>query len=1068
MEKLIPFLLTLILALLLRDGYAQGTDASISGTVYDEAKTPVPGAVIKVKNLSTGFTTGTVTGADGKYMLRQLPLGGPYTLDISMVGFSNITKTGLQLSLGDNIRQDYNLSEKSNELSEVTVQGTGFNNRNERLASSTSVTAKDLRSLPTPNRSFSTLAQLSPLVGGGTNIFGGNSRNNAFTIDGVNAKEASFGESGASPFTLSMEALREFEVVSNSYDVTEGRGSFGSIKAVTKSGTNQLTGSAHGYFWVDKLAAQKNLLKQDVTVQSKQQFGFTLGGPIIKDKLHFFLTYDAERLKQPFDLWQKSTTPGIVQNNRGEQATKENLDRAISILQDKYEVMDRPQYGFFSRKNQLDTFFGKLDWQINDKHKLTLRTILNNYIAPTQNNSDIGNYGIYDASYDFYDKGNNTMLALRSQFKPNLLNELKIGYYFNERGNKITTAEHPQLWVAMQSVIDGKEVNATLVGRYNRWTPETQRNKIWTIVNDTYWTRGKFDFVFGTQNTITVSSGIYTHDIKGRFDFNSIDALDKMEPDRYRRKFQNPGQELNGLLSTTLIEASLYAQATTEILPNLKASLGLRYDAAIFTQAPDYNPLLEKELGYRNDKKPVDLNNLQPRLNINWDVKGKGRDIVSLGAGFFNGQFVTRPYIYSLIDNGIRFTQIDISKGQKDEAGNVIILPKPDYAAYDKDKSTIPGTAYSNAVLFPSRAASAQVIRFVDKNLQLPNTFKAHFSYHRYINPWLRAGISFYSTKTWNMLTMENVNLRKTASFTLNGEGGREVYTPIDKMGAKAAVFADARISNSFSQALMFTNGYKTSFAGAVVDFAFQLPKEGKLNVSYTRAVAKGAERYNNEDDRRFIGKTYFDNYAFINGGYSPEDFRHKVLVNLTSPNVAGFTIGLFYSGLQRGRFSAEMSNADYSGTDTRQGEHYAAYIWDPNDPSLAATQGETFANDYKAMWNAAEPWVREYLQKNIGRYAQPFGGILPWSNQWNIRLMKEIKFYKTNRLQLSIDVFNFANLVSDRKGGFTNIVNTQMYSATAFDKATQQYKYQVNKTFGTSRYEGTGFSTMIGVKYLF
>lgn len=1068
MKKFLNYLFILLLCFALIDGYCQGTDASVSGIIYDGAKSPAPGAIVKVKNLSTGFVTGTVTGSDGKYVLRQLPLGGPYTLEISMVGFSTITKTGLQLNLGDNIKEDYNLSEKTTELSEVTIQGTGFSNRNERLASSTSVSAKDLISLPTPNRSFSTLAQLSPLVGGGTNIFGGNSRNNGFTIDGVNAKEASFGGSGSSPFTLSMEALREFEVVSNSYDVTEGRGSFGSIKAVTKSGTNTMTGSAHGYFWVDKLAAQKNLMKQNIAVQNKQQFGFTLGGPIIKNKLHFFVTYDAERLKQPFDLWSKSTTPGIVQNNRGEQATEENLNRAINILQQKYEVQDRAQYGFFSRNNQLDTFFGKLDWQINNKHKLTLRTILNNYVAPTQNNSDIGNYGIYDASYDFYDKGNNTMLALRSQFKPNLLNELKVGYYFNERGNKITSAEHPQLWLSMQSVIGEKNVNATLVGRYNRWTRETQKNNIWTIVNDTYWTKGKFDFVFGTQNTITISSGIYTHDIKGRFDFNSIDALDKMEPDRYRRKFQNPGQELNSLLSTAIIETSLYAQATTEVLPNVKASLGLRYDAAFFTKSPDYNPLLEKELGYQNNKKPVDLNNLQPRLNINWDVQGKGRDIVSLGAGFFNGQFVTRPYIYSLIDNGIRFTQIDISKGQKDEAGNEIILPKPDYPSYDKDKSTIPGTAYSNAVLYPSKASSAQVIRFVDKNLQLPNTFKAHFSYHRYINPWFRAGVSIYSTRTWNMLSMENANLRKTPSFTLNGEGGREVYTPLEKMGAKAAVFSEARISKNFSQALMFSNGYKTSFAGAVVDLAFQLPKEGKLNVSYTRAVAKGAERYNNEDDRRFIAQSYFDNYAFINGGYSPDDFRHKVLVNLTSPKIAGFTIGLFYAGLQRGRFSAELTNADYSGTDIRQGEHYAAFIWDPNDSNLATIQGETFAKDYKEVWNNAEPWVRKYLEKNIGKYAQPFGGILPWSNEWNIRLMKEIKFYKTNRLQLSVDVFNFANLLSQNNGGFTNIINTQMYSATAFDKATKQYKYQINKTFGTSRYEGTGFSTMIGVKYLF
>ncbi len=1058
--------------------FAQGTDASIEVAVTDPTKLPVQGATISLLNASTGFTTTGASQKNGMFRFEQLPLGGPYKITVTYVGFQPQVKDGYTLNQGSNLTVAFPLSNQAAQLQEVTVFANEFKNRNERLGRSTLISAKEIQRLPSTNRNFANLAQLSPMVGNGFNVGGLNSRNDAFTVDGVTAKESSFGGPDQLPYTFSIEALREFEVVTNSYDVSEGRSLGGGIKGVTKSGTNEFHGSVFRYFWDNRLGANTDLLGRKVINDTKQQSGFTLGGPIVKNKMHFFIAYDGERLQEAYDLWNQSVTPGIVQNNRGQQATQANLDRAVNILQSKYGVSNTQQYGFFTRKNKLNTYFGKIDWQINSKNKLTFRYNQSDYVLPNNNNSDIGAYGIHDAGYDFIVKGKNVLLALRSQLRNNVSNDFKLGYYFNTRQNAINTAEHPQLWINMQSTINGATQNAVLVGRYNRWTPEIQENSIISINNDVYLNKGKFNFVFGTQNTLTKSSGIYTHDTKGRFDFNSLDALDAMQPSRYTRKFTNPGQELRDPLDADLAELSVYAQATTNIKPNLKVSAGLRYDVALFFTAPAYNETLFKELGYRNDVKPKDLNNVQPRINFNWDIKGNQQDILDGGFGFFAGQMVTRPYIYALIDNGIRFTGIDITgrdgfvinPATNDyliKNGEKVPMPRPDYNSYNKDYNTIPGNGYTSSQLFGA-GNQAQVVRFVDENLQLPNSFKAHLSYHHYFTDWLRAGATAYYLHTSNMLTMANANLTSKVAFNLQGEGGREVYTPLDKMKSNAADFNQAKRSPQFTDALIYTNGYSTQSRGFILDAAIKLPKEGSVSMSYTRAKAQGAENFRNEDDQRFVGVSYYDNYNFINNAHSPNDFRQKILVNVSSPKVGGFTFGAFLNMVEMGRFSAIISPREVMGTNIRDLNGNTAYIFDPNNPATADYQGDKFVTDLKYVLDNAGPAAQKYLRENMGQYAEPYGGLMGWRTSLNARITNDIPLYKNQRLQINIDVFNVLNLIDKEKGGFWNYPFQELYKVNSFNPTRKSYQYEINRNYGQRRKEGNGFIIMFGMKYVF
>jgi hypothetical protein len=662
---------------------AQGTEASIAGTVIDEANgEPLPGATVQVENTATGFTSGTTTNQRGEFSVGSLPLG-PYAVTVSFVGYGPERRSGLRLTQGDEIQLEITMSEATQELQEVVVEGTNFKKRTKRLDASTHVTAEQVETLPAQNRDFTDLIKLSPRTGGGSNIAGYDNRSNAITIDGVNSKESNFGNIGDSPYVLSMEALQEFEVVTNSYDVTEGRGTAGSVKAVTKSGTNEFEGTVFGNFWDARLAADTDLQGRSFQQDTKSQRGFTFGGPILEDELHFFVAYDGERNSQTYSIWAQSTEPGIMQNGIEQRASEEAINRILEIGREKYGVdPNQQQTGFFRRTVQLDTYLGRLDWQINDSHTLTGRYIHNDFEKPDMDNSHISRHGIHDQSYDLVSEGRNGLLSLRSQFSPNLRNDLKLGYYWNRRANVSTNGRVPNAWVEFTSEVNGQQEQARISIRGYEWVPEDQRSETFSLINNTYYSTDWADFTVGTENTLVEASGLWTHGQQGRFTFNSIEALENMNPTRFERRVATEGRQLTDPVKTRHLELSAYAQAEMDITPRLEGLFGLRYDVAHFLTSPKYNPVLEQELGLRNDTNPTDWDNVQPRVDLTWDVTGDGRNILQGGAGFFQGQTMTRPYAQSVVFDGLRFYEVQATGDD---------VPTPDYDAYEEDFTNTPG-----------------------------------------------------------------------------------------------------------------------------------------------------------------------------------------------------------------------------------------------------------------------------------------------------------------------------------------------------------------------------------------
>src|ERR1700754_1413620 len=293
---LVPFLLLFYCTSV----HAQSGGSGISGFVYEESGKPLDGATIAVKNTATGFSTTTVTDKKGYFTLRDLPVG-PYNIEISAVGAQSTVLKDNMLNLGDRlVLHKITLSKSATTLTEVTVRSTSFNNSVDRLGTGTAVSGRALQKIPLVSRNYTDLMLLSPLANGAS-LAGAKQGGTGYMLDGVSNRRAHFSGITDAQFSISSELIREFEVSTNGYDVTNGRGSGGGVKAITKSGTNTLSGAAWGYYGANSLAANKDVNGNHLTNNYKiGQYGGLLSGPIIKDKLHFLIAYDQYNNPIPF------------------------------------------------------------------------------------------------------------------------------------------------------------------------------------------------------------------------------------------------------------------------------------------------------------------------------------------------------------------------------------------------------------------------------------------------------------------------------------------------------------------------------------------------------------------------------------------------------------------------------------------------------------------------------------------------------------------------------------------------------------------------------------------------
>ncbi|MBC7919717.1 MAG: TonB-dependent receptor [Ferruginibacter sp.] len=1061
--------------------WAQGTGANLTGYVVNtELKEPIIGASVQARNESTGFTTGTITDVSGKFLLKDLPLGGPYSLTISYLGYGTTTRKGYQLSQGDLIETgETALAEGQTLLNEVVVTANDFKTDKARLGNAKKISGQTLNRIPTATRNYQALANLSPLSRGSI-AAGSKAGMTGYLLDGVSNRRNVFGDLVGGAFPVSLEAIREFEVVNNAYDVTNGRGGGSVIKAVTKSGTNDFHGSAFGYY-------SGNFLTGDQFVRDDQgsrktapgdftisQYGVSLSGPLIKDKLHFFVTADRYSIVSPYNVENFETAGSTLpeaEKNLG--ITKDNMDEIVRILEGPtFQVPVPPhgqQYGSIQAPNNTFNLLARFDLQFNPRHQLTMRYNYHSFYNPRK----IKGGGLFSTQYEERSYDHSLLFSLRSQLSTSVTNDLRASFSDVKRPNQLIYNRAPVGRVDVRSVFaDGTSRTRQVYWGNQYWIPEIIHEQNYQIINNTNFIVGKNLFTLGADALYNQLKDNLTHYQQGEFFYESIDALRANRPYRYERK--TPVNGVGGFKKPYVLELGLYGQMETNLTPNLSLVAGLRWDATWIPKKPNYNATLEQELGLRNNTSPFDWTGFQPRLNLTWDLKGDGNDILKLGAGQFVSQFTTQVLTMTHIDNGVDYKTVvaDTRLPGFTQAD----LPPANWPSYFNDfERNIPGQPYIDQLVANGKFTEpAALVIMLDENLRTPKTLKLNLNYYKYLTDWLNVGAGIYYNRTVGNYYFENRNLHEPY-FTLPSEGNREVYVPLEALQRSPlqAPYDLARKSNRFTQVLEFTNAdWAATFWAFVVEANLKV-RDGQLNLSYTRGASKGSPLYNAGDatEFHFVGQSYQNWGRDLANTYDSEDLRHKVIVSGVSPSFFGFTFSSNFIAQQADRFTASIAGGrDIQGINLNApgGNASLPFIFDPNDASTP----EYLRTGMTELLAKTSPEYRKYLEDNLGTFAPAFGGLQPWRYSWDVSVVKQFRLFKSKsqKLEIRTDIFNFLHLLNTEWGGYHEVYNNQLYnSVEGFNATDQRWNYALNKDAGKKRYRtSTPYQVHLGVKYIF
>ncbi|ROH97678.1 TonB-dependent receptor [Chryseobacterium daecheongense] len=1008
--------------------YAQTTQASILGKVTGTGNAPQEKVKVTIINESTGFRTETETNSKGEYIFKEIPLGGPYTVIVN-----DEKKEGYSVNFGDQVTVNMSLGNGENQIEEVVVNGN-LKNKIGNLGAATAISAKNIGLLPVNGRNFTSLTDLSPLSGRGGNLSGQLGSSTNFTIDGMTAKNptsagSTTSRSGA-PYSISIEAVREFKITTNQYDVTLGRSGGGTVSAVTKSGTNKFSGSAFEYLrtgWLSsKYDIRGNERKNDF---STSQFGVTLGGPIIKNKLHFFAAWDHQLDSRPLIIADVQTKEDALRFN----VTNETLNQVLNIARAKYGVGNTPQFGSFDKVRNSDAGFLRLDWQINPKHLLTLR---NNFTYDMNKNGLADNTAInfFESYGNDKNLDNSLLLTLRSNLKPNLTNELKAQYLYtfqdsyqnDELGHPVPRA----IVERVPSTIEGSNLTTNIQIGGHRFAQESFRNNVFQVVDNVYYNTDKVKYTFGADIMYTRAKSIYGSEVNGRFQFLGIDNFNNLTPYRFYREV--PLMEDNSV-NSNIWNVGLYWQIQTKIAKGLDFTGGLRVDYGGYPKAK-LNQKLFDEMGIRTDNQ-IQSFIIQPRFQFDWNINEENKDFLKFGAGVFSSDINNYMIINNLVFDGKHLATVDVNP--------TTIGLTPDFASYRNDYGTVPTLAQYQL----------PTINYTGKDAKVPVVYKANISYTHFFNERFRAGIAGYMALGRNNYFYYDRNMVANPYFTLDNEGGRGVFVPITSVNANGTMnWKDGRINSNFGRVLELVSDGKVNQFSFVLDTSYRYYKDGEITASYTWSDIKDNTSYNgNVANSATLSTMIQSDPRNLRMTYSDNQFRNKVVLYGNSPTFYGFTVGIRYSGIGGTRFSVTAGgnvNGDFVDSND------LAYIF-PNltQPLL----------DNPEVGKALKDYITDYNNK----IAERNGGKNGFYGVWDVRVAKKIKFEKIGGFELSLDIFNVANLLNKEWGVNKSYGNMSLYRITGFDAATKQLKYSLN-TSGLEPLSGNPYQIQLGAKYTF
>lgn len=1079
--------------------FAQGsTTAALAGNVVDEKGQGLPGASVIAIHEPTGSRYGGSTRADGRYNIVNMRVGGPYKITISFVGYKNAVQSGIVLTLAQELRQNFKLEINQSQLEEVKVIASRSSIINSgRTGAATTVGNNQITTLPTLNRSLGDFARLDPRANG-LSFAGRNSLYNNITVDGAffnNAFALSStigGQAGASP--ISVDAIDQFQVLIAPYDVRQGMATGANINVVTKSGTNNWSGSGY-YFGTDQgLVGNKigDVVNQYGTF-ARGQIGARIGGALIKNKLFVFGSFEQETQTDPGSNFVATRT-GSEPNRSIAKAA--DLDRLKDFLNTKFKY-NPGSYENWNKEKYSQKVNLRLDWNISDKHKFNVKyNYLRSYadINPSNSGSLSGGRSpsatVLPFQGSLYRINNNLdsyIAELNSTFSSSVANNLTVGYTAMRDFRQSPVNDNPFPTVD----IGNNDLNELTTFGYEPFSANNLLNSdIFQIADNLTIYKGKHVYTLGLAYETNSFMNGFAPNYFGAYQFKSIDDFinsangdTKVIPARYQQQWSNyttfPFAEMKG--STF----SFYGQDEITAAKGLKLTFGLRADATSFPSydEPKYTNTYVPSLTFRDgvklttNKFPESTVLWSPRFGFNWDVKDDKQTQIRGGLGIFSGRV---PYVWlsnQLSNNGVLFGSENIA--------NPTSRPfNPDVNAY-RPAITLPltPTAYNLAV--------------TDPNFKFSQVFRTNLALDKNLGDGWILGLEGIYTKDINAVYLENVNLPNSTVKAV-GADNRMIFYTLGTNGLPSSVrnfqiYGNVRGVNAPAVGLNTVSSPNISDAVVI--------KNTDLGYSYalTATVSKSFENglfaslaYTNSDSRsvndggsiaqsqwrdRVVSGDPNENVASYSSFMQAHRFNAygSYRLNYLNEN-ASTTFGFTYSAAPAGRFSYT-----YSGDMNGDNQNANDLIFIPR------SQSDIMLKDlgtYTAaqQWSDLDKYITQdsYLNSHRGHYAQRNGAELPWSANFDFKVIQD--FYinvggHKNTLQFTLDVFNFGNNLTSQWGLNQSTLRAGLISYTGNDAATGkpvfQFPYRsgttpLTETFQRSFGLGSRWQAQFGVRYIF
>lgn len=1069
---------------------SQVTTSSMSGTVSADGA-PVPDAYVVAIHDPSGTVYNTVTNAEGRFSISGMRVGGPYKVLVTNIAYADYEEEGITLALGENYVLDVTMSDGV-ALDDVIISARRSRFSNAKTGASTNISNTNLTAVPTINRSVSDIAKLSPYASG-MSIGGGDGRSTNFTVDGANFNN-NFGLSSALPGggnPISIDAIEEMQVVVAPFDVRQTNFIGGGINAITKSGTNTFKGTAYTYFTNQDLRGNKINGKDqgERAKESKNIYGLTLGGPIIKDKLFFFVNAEYEKQPQKVVNWRPSEN-GVADTDRSISRTSiEDMQTVKDFLINNYGY-DPGSYDNYPADEDNLKILARIDWNINDAHKLSLRYnhTKNTSWFPTNGNSTdvfprlngmdrISQYSMAfsNSLYSQDNLVNSFSLDLNSKLSDKVSNQVLATYTKIEDIRGSNSSPFPMVDIMAGKNSDGSQILEPYMSfGYELFTWNNGvHNNIFTLTDNLTWSVNSHRIMAGFRVEHQMADNAYMRSGTGFYRYASLDDfLNQAAPEAFALTY-GYGGEKNPASEVKFNQYGIYLQDEWNVTDNLKLTYGTRADLIHYADnLMGNNAIAALDFGGKSidvGSWPKSSVQFSPRIGFIYDVMGDKTLKIRGGSGIFTGRlplvfFTNMPTNSGMVQGSAALSTSYDSQGNVTGADPRLgLLAGKMITDVDEMISTL-GLPEN---ISPDQGELPREIAGVDPNFKMPQIWKSSLAVDYSIPADFPLSVTVEGTYT---KSIHDVMLK---NYDLNGPEGWERFSgPDDRY-----IYPEAndRTYNGINAYVLSNTSKGWGATGNITVHASPLDNLN-LMMAYTYTQHKEITGMPGSNAASAYG-----NLISVNGPFLPDLERsqyvipHKVIGSLDyrinyANDLMSTRLGVFYSGYSPQGYSYVYSN-DMNGDGWNND-----LIYIPKDRGDINFVSQA---DEDAYFNFAKQ--DKYLKKHKGQYASAYGARAPWVHRFDVHLEQEFKLEAgntSNRLQLSLDILNFGNMLNSSWGVTKNNfpsnnsriltyegVNGNNEPTYSFNQVNGEY---ISRSFDYNYYYREAWQMQIGIKYLF